>query len=99
MREHGVLKGDSKFYVSLAHTEADVRHTLDAFAAAVAAEKRLQKIPHRKRPPAASCAARIQASAAAASTQGLQGLTAPCPPEALPSITATALRHTRAMRG
>jgi glutamate-1-semialdehyde 2,1-aminomutase len=30
LRERGVLKGDSKFYVSLAHTEADVRLTLDA---------------------------------------------------------------------
>ena len=44
MREHGVLKGDSKFYVSLAHTAEDVRHTLDAFAAAVAAELRLRKV-------------------------------------------------------
>ena len=45
MRDHGVLKGDSKFYVSTAHTEADVKHTLDAFAAAVAAEKQLMKVP------------------------------------------------------
>ncbi len=35
LRQHGILKGDSKFYVSLAHDEADVRQTLDAFAAAV----------------------------------------------------------------
>ncbi|MDP7549152.1 MAG: aminotransferase class III-fold pyridoxal phosphate-dependent enzyme [Alphaproteobacteria bacterium] len=34
LREHGVLKGDTKFYVSLAHDEADVAKTLDAFAAA-----------------------------------------------------------------
>ncbi len=33
--ERGVLKGDSKFYVSLAHTSADVQHTLDAFASAI----------------------------------------------------------------
>ena len=32
---HGVLKGDKKFYVSLAHDEADVAQTLKAFAAAV----------------------------------------------------------------
>ena len=31
----GVLKGDTKFYVSLAHTAADVQHTLDAFSSAV----------------------------------------------------------------
>jgi glutamate-1-semialdehyde 2,1-aminomutase len=39
LRGEGVLKGDSKFYVSLAHDEADVRKTLDAFAVAIAAEK------------------------------------------------------------
>ncbi len=31
----GVLKGDTKFYVSLAHTAVDVQHTLDAFASAI----------------------------------------------------------------
>ena len=31
----GVLKGDTKFYISLAHTNADVQHTLDAFASAI----------------------------------------------------------------
>ncbi len=36
LRQHGVFKGDSKYYVSLAHDEADVAQTLDAFAAAVA---------------------------------------------------------------
>ena len=40
LREHGILKGDSKYYISTAHTAADVKQTLDAFAAAVAAEKR-----------------------------------------------------------
>lgn len=30
LRERGVLKGDSKFYVSLAHTETDIQLTLDA---------------------------------------------------------------------
>jgi glutamate-1-semialdehyde 2,1-aminomutase len=38
MRENGVLKSDGKCYVSTAHTEADVKQTLDAFAAAVDAE-------------------------------------------------------------
>jgi glutamate-1-semialdehyde 2,1-aminomutase len=33
--EHGVLRGDTKFYVSLAHTAADVEDTLRAFSAAV----------------------------------------------------------------
>ena len=37
LREHGVLKGGSKFYVSLAHTSRDVEQTLDAFAAAARA--------------------------------------------------------------
>ena len=31
----GVLKGDTKFYVSLAHTAADVQNTLDAFSTAI----------------------------------------------------------------
>jgi glutamate-1-semialdehyde 2,1-aminomutase len=35
--ERGVLKGDSKFYVSSAHDEADVALTLDAFAEAARA--------------------------------------------------------------
>jgi glutamate-1-semialdehyde 2,1-aminomutase len=36
LRERGILKGESKYYISLAHTEADVAFTLDAFAAAIA---------------------------------------------------------------
>jgi len=35
LRDYGVLKGDTKFYVSLAHTGEDVRHTLDATTAAI----------------------------------------------------------------
>jgi glutamate-1-semialdehyde 2,1-aminomutase len=38
LRENGVLKGDTKLYVSAAHTEADVAHTLAAMQAAVDAE-------------------------------------------------------------
>ncbi|BBK33274.1 glutamate-1-semialdehyde 2,1-aminomutase [Stella humosa] len=38
LREAGILKGDSKFYISLAHDEADVAHTLEAFSNAVKAE-------------------------------------------------------------
>jgi glutamate-1-semialdehyde 2,1-aminomutase len=38
MREHGVLKGDSKMYISLAHDAADVAQVLDAFTHAVHAE-------------------------------------------------------------
>ncbi|SVA55037.1 uncharacterized protein METZ01_LOCUS107891 [marine metagenome] len=37
LRENGVLKGDSKFYVSIAHDEVDVEKTLAAFNLAVAA--------------------------------------------------------------
>lgn len=40
MLSNGVLKGDSKFYVSIAHTAEDVQHTLDAFAAAADELKR-----------------------------------------------------------
>lgn len=36
LREGGILKGESKFYVSLAHDARDVARTLDAFAAALA---------------------------------------------------------------
>ncbi len=31
LRERGVLKGDSKFYIGLAHDDADIEHTLAAF--------------------------------------------------------------------
>jgi glutamate-1-semialdehyde 2,1-aminomutase len=34
-RGRGILKGDAKFYMSLAHTAADVAQTLDAFRAAM----------------------------------------------------------------
>jgi glutamate-1-semialdehyde 2,1-aminomutase len=36
LRERGILKGENKYYVSLAHTPEDVRFTLDAFAASIA---------------------------------------------------------------
>ena len=36
LRSRGILKGDSKFYISLAHDDADVRQTLAAFASAAA---------------------------------------------------------------
>ena len=35
LRERGVLKGESKYYVSLAHTPDDVRHTGAAWASAM----------------------------------------------------------------
>jgi glutamate-1-semialdehyde 2,1-aminomutase len=38
LRAGGVLKGESKFYLSIAHDAEDVRHTLAAFADAVNAE-------------------------------------------------------------
>ena len=37
MRERGVLKGEQKYYVSLAHTPEDVRHTCDAWDSAITA--------------------------------------------------------------
>jgi glutamate-1-semialdehyde 2,1-aminomutase len=37
LRERGVLKGESKYYVSLAHTPEDIRHTRDAWASAIEA--------------------------------------------------------------
>ena len=37
LRERGILKGEQKYYVSLAHTAEDVRHTCDAWASALKA--------------------------------------------------------------
>jgi glutamate-1-semialdehyde 2,1-aminomutase len=37
LRERGILKSESKYYISLAHTDADVAATLTAFAASIAA--------------------------------------------------------------
>ncbi len=35
LRERGILKGESKYYVSLAHTAEDIRHTREAWASAL----------------------------------------------------------------
>ncbi len=32
LRDRGILKSESKYYISTAHTDDDVRATLDAFA-------------------------------------------------------------------
>jgi glutamate-1-semialdehyde 2,1-aminomutase len=45
LREGGVFKGDSKFYVSTAHDAADISQTLAAFAAAVEAEVKQLPVP------------------------------------------------------
>jgi glutamate-1-semialdehyde 2,1-aminomutase len=45
LREAGILKGESKFYVSLAHDAADVRHALDAVGSAIAAELAETRVP------------------------------------------------------
>jgi glutamate-1-semialdehyde 2,1-aminomutase len=37
LRDCGILKGDTKYYVSLAHTEADIQHLIDAWTSALAA--------------------------------------------------------------
>jgi glutamate-1-semialdehyde 2,1-aminomutase len=36
LRERGILKSESKYYISAAHTDEDVAFTLDAFASAIA---------------------------------------------------------------
>ena len=35
LRDRGIMKGESKYYVSLAHTRADIDHTIAAWADAV----------------------------------------------------------------
>jgi glutamate-1-semialdehyde 2,1-aminomutase len=37
LRERGILKGEQKYYVSLAHTDDDIRHTREAWASAIKA--------------------------------------------------------------
>jgi len=37
LRERGIMKGESKYYVSLAHTQADIDHTIQAWSDAAAA--------------------------------------------------------------
>jgi glutamate-1-semialdehyde 2,1-aminomutase len=37
LRELGILKGEQKYYVSLAHTAEDIQHTADAWRSAIAA--------------------------------------------------------------
>jgi len=36
LRKRGIMKGESKYYVSTAHTEADVEHTIAAWTDAIA---------------------------------------------------------------
>jgi glutamate-1-semialdehyde 2,1-aminomutase len=45
LREAGIMKGESKFYVSLAHDAADIRHTLGAVNSAVEAELAEARVP------------------------------------------------------
>ncbi|MBV9516950.1 MAG: aminotransferase class III-fold pyridoxal phosphate-dependent enzyme [Hyphomicrobiales bacterium] len=49
LRERGILKGHSKYYVSLAHTPEDVRHTIDAWASAL--EELSKTVEHKNRHP------------------------------------------------
>jgi glutamate-1-semialdehyde 2,1-aminomutase len=39
LRERGLMKGESKYYVSLAHTQADIDHTIGAWSEAIKAMK------------------------------------------------------------
>jgi glutamate-1-semialdehyde 2,1-aminomutase len=36
LRRRGILKGENKYYISLAHIAEDVAFTLEAFAASIA---------------------------------------------------------------
>jgi glutamate-1-semialdehyde 2,1-aminomutase len=36
LRARGIMKGESKYYVSVAHTKADIDHTIDAWKGAIA---------------------------------------------------------------
>jgi glutamate-1-semialdehyde 2,1-aminomutase len=40
LHKRGIMKGESKYYISLAHTDEDVRHTIDAWASAIEEMKR-----------------------------------------------------------
>jgi glutamate-1-semialdehyde 2,1-aminomutase len=42
LRERGIFKSESKYYVSLAHTDEDIRQTRDAFAASIAELARMR---------------------------------------------------------
>jgi glutamate-1-semialdehyde 2,1-aminomutase len=35
LRERGILKGESKYYISLAHTDEDIAFTIDAWKSAI----------------------------------------------------------------
>jgi len=35
LRERGILKSESKYYISTAHTDEDIRFTIDTFANAI----------------------------------------------------------------
>jgi glutamate-1-semialdehyde 2,1-aminomutase len=35
LRERGILKGESKYYISLAHTAEDIAFTIDAWKSAI----------------------------------------------------------------
>jgi glutamate-1-semialdehyde 2,1-aminomutase len=35
LRARGIMKGDSKYYVSVAHTQADIDHTIGAWEEAL----------------------------------------------------------------
>ncbi len=43
LRERGILKGESKYYISLAHDAADIRFTKDAWADAIKELVKLRK--------------------------------------------------------
>ncbi|SJZ85869.1 glutamate-1-semialdehyde 2,1-aminomutase [Enhydrobacter aerosaccus] len=40
LRARGIMKGESKYYVSLAHTQADIDHTINAWAESIAELKK-----------------------------------------------------------
>jgi glutamate-1-semialdehyde 2,1-aminomutase len=40
LRERGILKGESKYYISLAHTDQDIKDTIGIWKDAIAELKR-----------------------------------------------------------
>ena len=40
LRARGIMKGESKYYVSVAHNRADIDHTIDAWKGAIAELKK-----------------------------------------------------------
>ena len=62
LRDRGVLKGEQKYYVSLAHTPDDIRHTCEAWASAIEVARRRLTPPRLPKHPCARRSPRSQSS-------------------------------------